>query len=95
MLGKVDKNIDIETENILVYVWDGDAWIPQKANTSGEIIIGGSLVKENYDYISVAYDTTTDTYTFKTGGSGGTTVATVVVAYTDSTKVSISSVTKT
>jgi hypothetical protein len=96
MLGKVDKEIDVTTGDIMVYVWDGSAWIPQKANTTGEIIIGGSLVKEDYDYISAAYpDSTTETYTFKNGGSGGTTVATVTVVYTDATKENLSSVTKT
>ena len=49
-----------------------------------------------HDYIGVAYPNgTTETYTFKTGGSGGTTVATVTVVYTDSTKANLSSVTKT
>ena len=48
-----------------------------------------------YDYVSVAYpNATTEIYTFKTGGSGGTTVATVTVVYTDSTKEDLSTVTK-
>ena len=63
------------------------AWLTQAQNT---------LVTKAYDYISVSYDSATqETYTFKTGGSGGTTVATIVVVYTDSTKASISTVTKT
>lgn len=49
----------------------------------------------DHDYIGVAYAATTDTYTFKTGGSGGSTVATVVVTYTDSTKEFIDSVART
>lgn len=48
-----------------------------------------------HDYISLAVAATTDTYTFKTGGSGGTTVATVTITYTDSTKATLSSVAKT
>lgn len=49
-----------------------------------------------HDYVSASYpNATTETYTYKTGGSGGTTVATVTVVYTDSTKSSLSSVTKT
>ena len=48
-----------------------------------------------YDYISVAYpDSVTETYIYKSGGSGGTTVATITVVYTSSTKDSLSSVTK-
>jgi hypothetical protein len=49
-----------------------------------------------YDYMSVSYPTaTTETYVYKVGGSGGTTVATVAIAYVDSTKVQISTVTRT
>lgn len=50
-----------------------------------------------YDYVSLALSSgdTTETYIFKTGGAGGTTVATVTIVYTDSTRSVISSVTKT
>lgn len=50
-----------------------------------------------YDYVSMALSggDTTETYTFKTGGSSGTTVATVVIVYTDDTREVLSSVTKT
>ena len=58
--------------------------------------INNALITTNYDYISVSYDSATqETYTFKSGGSGGSTVATIVVVYTDSTKDSLSTVTKT
>lgn len=58
-----------------------------------ESVAGFNIPK--YDYIAVAYPlATTETYTFKTGGSGGTTVATLTVVYTDSTKANLSSVTK-
>jgi hypothetical protein len=49
-----------------------------------------------WDYCSLALtNATTETYTFKTGGSGGTTVKTIVVVYTDDTKETLSTVTKT
>lgn len=48
-----------------------------------------------YDYVSLAVAATTDTYTFKSGGSGGSTIATVTLTYTDSTKVTLSTVVKT
>lgn len=50
-----------------------------------------------YDYVSMALSVgdTTETYTFKTGGSGGTTVNIVVIVYTDSSRTVLSSVTKT
>lgn len=49
-----------------------------------------------YDYMGVSYPTaTTETYVYKVGGAAGTTVATVAIAYVDSTKVQISTVTRT
>lgn len=54
-----------------------------------------SLVPEAYDYIAATYPTTSsEVYTYKTGGASGTTVATVTVVYTDATKNVLSSVTK-
>ena len=53
------------------------------------------LVPKVYDYISYTSGSTTDTYTYKTGGSGGSTVATVTVTWTDSTKTVLSTVIRT
>lgn len=41
-----------------------------------------------WDYVSMALSNgnTTETYTFKTGGSGGATTGTVVINYTNSTR---------
>ena len=56
----------------------------------------GSLVKVDYDYVSVAYPTAIqEVYAHKTGGAIGTTVATVTVDYVDSTKVDLSAITVT
>ena len=58
-------------------------------------VVGNSLVPSSYDYIEVAYpNSTTEVYTFKNGGSGGTTVSTVTVVYTSATKADLLSVTK-
>lgn len=58
-----------------------------------ESVAGFNIPK--YDYIVVTYPiATTEVYTFKIGGSGGTTVGTLTVVYTDSTKVNLSTVTK-
>lgn len=49
--------------------------------------IAGNLVTEKYDYIALTYVTSGDgvgeieTVTYKTGGAGGTTVATLTLAY--------------
>lgn len=81
--------------------------IPVKVtNPSSEVLPGNvqhvnvdslpGLNLPEFDYISVAYPTgTQEVYTYKTGGSGGTTVATVTVNYVDSTKEQLSDVTKT
>ena len=53
------------------------------------------IVPETYDYVAAAYpDSVTETYTYKSGGSGGTTVAVVTIVYTDATKENLSTVTK-
>ena len=58
-----------------------------------ESVAGFNIPK--YDYIGVTYpDGVTEVYAFKTGGSSGTTVGTLTVVYTDSTKANLSSVTK-
>ncbi len=49
-----------------------------------------------YDYVTMTIAPAgTETYTFKTGGSGGTTTNTVVIVYTDASRTDISTVTKT
>lgn len=65
--------------------------------TTGNTLLGGiaGLLPVAYDYISQAQATLTDTWTFKTGGAGGTTVATITITYTDASKAVISTVVKT
>ena len=62
-------------------------------NSDGSLAAGLGI--PSYDYVAVTYPTTTtEQYVFKTGGSTGTTVATVNLTYTDSTKKSLSSAEK-
>jgi hypothetical protein len=57
--------------------------------------VSNSLIPSVFDYIGVTYPTTTsEVYVYKTGGSGGTTVSTITLVYTDTTKGFISSLTK-
>lgn len=73
------------TKRTLPYTWNGST--PVRSPTP--------FIDLAYDYVSVAYpNSTTETYTFKTGGSGGTTVRTVTVVYTDATKDNLSTVTR-
>lgn len=63
--------------------------------SSNPLPVTNGFIDFKYDYVSLALtDSVTETYTFKIGGSSGTTVATVTVIYTDSKKCTISSVEK-
>lgn len=54
------------------------------------------LMPKVYDYISANFSgATADVYTYKAGGSGGSTAATLTVNWTDSTKTVLSSVVRT
>lgn len=56
----------------------------------------GALVTEDFDAIVASYPSSiAEVYTYKTGGVSGTTVATVTVTYTDSTKEVLSTVVRT
>jgi hypothetical protein len=59
--------------------------------------IFNSMISSAYDYIGASYpDTSTEVYTYKVGGSGGTVVGTITVVYSDAvTKQIITSVSKT
>lgn len=70
----------------------GDTINPATEDTLSSIA-GLSIPK--HDYILASYpDNITEVYTYKIGGSSGTTVGTITVVYTDSTKDILSSVTK-
>lgn len=77
--------------------FDGTTWDRVRVNADGSLKVSGPLVTAAYDYVGVNWNagTFTETFTFKTGGSGGTTVNTVTVVYTDATKAQVSSVTRT
>ena len=64
------------------------------ATISGSIQIAG-LLPESWDYVSLAQNSTQDIWTFYTGGSGWTLVATITMTYTDGTKATISTVART
>ena len=54
------------------------------------------LLPEVFDYIACNYaGATADVYTYKTGGAGGTTTATLTVNWTDATKTVLSTIVRT
>lgn len=58
-------------------------------------VMGVLLQGVIYDAIVVTTGSTTDTYVYKTGGTSGTTVATVVVTFTTSAKDILSTIVRT
>ena len=69
--------------------------VDSKGNLKVNIAISGMSLNQ-FDYVSRAYDSNvTETWTFYSGGSGGTLVNTIVIVYTDSTLATILNVTKT
>ena len=63
--------------------------------TGSITVTAGGLAIPACDYIALAQDTLTDTYTYKSGGAGGSTVATLTITYTTAAKTIISTVVKT
>jgi hypothetical protein len=64
-----------------------------KQDTQTTLLQGiAGLLPTAYDYITYTSGSTTDTYVFKTGGSGGSTVKTITITFVDSTKKVLSTV---
>lgn len=68
--------------------------VPIQLDSDGKVpVIDNFQPTVDYDYLDVQQtDADTETYVFKDGGSGGTTVRTVVINYVDSTKEDIDNV---
>lgn len=64
-------------------------------NTAISERLSGSLVPAKYDYIAYTDGGASETFVYKTGGSGGTTQKTIVVTYTDASKAVLVSVAAT
>lgn len=83
---KVLATIPVVENNGALYRLQGDS--------TGKLKVAGLTAGVDYDYIDVQQtNSTTETYVYKTGGTGGTTVQTVVVVYNDDSKNDIDSVT--
>jgi hypothetical protein len=67
-------------------------------NSDGSVNVNSNnvLVNKPFDYLAAAYPSpTTEVYTYRLGGAGGTLQATVTVTYTDASKANLLSVVKT
>ena len=79
-------------QNSYVLVDDNGNNVAQRVKPVG---LGSLLEGVVFDYLSASYPTSnSEVYTYKNGGSGGTTVATITVNYTDDSKKNISSVSR-
>jgi len=86
----------IEVVTIPEIIRDENTSVTLQVNDDGSINVISGLISASYDYIGATYpNSTTEVYTYKTGGASGTTVATVTVVYTTATKDLLSTVTKT
>lgn len=88
-IAKKEHDPTYGTKKVTMYGDDGNGNLTR--------VFANGLQIGKYDYVSMTLSggNTIETYTFKTGGSGGTTVATITIVYTDSTRANISTVTKT
>lgn len=60
----------------------GTTWYPISVDSAGRLNFLGGLIPYAYDYISLSYTSANLTgVVYKTGGSGGTTVAILTLAY--------------
>ena len=82
-IGPSSTGDNVDAKKVAAYVWD---------SLNSDWTRESSLTPYAYDYVSYTSGSTTDTYVYKSGGSGGTTVQTITVTYTDSTKATLSSV---
>ena len=84
-----EHSLQPATKRVLVYGYDGSAKQILKVNSDGELVVNvetGGMELGTYDYISYTSGSTTDVYVFKSGGSGGTTTATVTINWTNTDK---------
>lgn len=84
-----EHDIDgVSTKSVLNYGWDSDNTIKRRiaVDSSGRLSFS-QLVPEEYDYIALTYvasgngEGEIETVTYKNGGSGGSTAATLTLAY--------------
>jgi hypothetical protein len=78
------KISDITAGEISIYGSSdgGTTWYPVKVDSNGQLNVVSGLVPESYDYLDISY--TGDNLTgivYKSGGAGGSTVATLAFTY--------------
>jgi len=92
MVKKVESRPEVVLKGAAEYDETDDKF---NFRTSVENLPGSFLTGIEFDYIAVTYpDTVTEVFTYKNGGGGGTTVATITVTYQTESKENLVSVEK-
>jgi len=71
---------------------DSEIAYPLIVSSDGNLLVASGLVPKNYDYISLSPASQPTTIEYRTGGSSGTLVATLVLTYSGTDVASISRV---
>lgn len=88
------SDLAINTKSTLIGQGSGSTFNNMKIGSDGAVRTASYPYE--YDYIEVTNPSDTqEVYTYKSGGSGGTTVGTITINYTDSTKAVLSNVART
>ena len=91
------QDITVDTQIGAVEIKDGDSDQRATVGLDGDLVTNplGNLVRIDWDFIAITAPTTlTDLFTYKIGGSGGTTVLLVTVTYASEAKINIITVEK-
>lgn len=82
-----DLEIHYQDDSIAIGDPASDNILSINSDGSTNVRMQNALITEPFDFIGVAYPSTTvETYTYKLGGAGGALVGVVTVSYVDATK---------
>jgi len=89
----VVRKVPVGTDGSLTTGLPTDASTSSNQDTQTTLLQGiAGFLPSAYDYFTYTSGSTTDTYVFKTGGSGGATVKTITITFVDTTKKVLSTV---
>lgn len=102
---RVDAEVTATIGTVEVVITDADdaikigngsgQYMAVNSDGSTNIRVSNALITSPFDYIGATYpNSTTEIYSYKSGGSGGSLVGVITVIYTDASKNNIQSVTK-
>lgn len=91
-----EQEVSITHVDDSIKVGDGVDLLSINSNGSANVHVVNKLIPQIWDYYVPTFPTATqEVHTFKSGGSGGSTVRTITINFTDSTKETISNLAAT